>query len=287
MMFRQFTALVMALTLCLSTVSCGTNSSKVTQSQQPTTNSTPAAVNNTPAIADGRYPVQQASYDDADGTYSLTLLNTPPGTPPLYRVSNLQMARLTNEQIAQGEKSFLEVKDNTPVLYLTEDFKIDYIHNVTETRENPQTGQTETVVVRQESNFWSPFAGALAGQAIGSLLFRPQYYVPPVYQPGGLRGFGGYGNTYDGAVQRYRTNYNTSPAAVRNRETFRTTGGLRRTPSTTVRQPAPSTGTKSTGSGYGTSRLRTGPGSSTTRPRSGFGTSPGVRRAPTRSFRRR
>lgn len=281
MMFRQFTAVVMALTLCFTTVSCGGNSSQITQSQQPT-NNRPAVVNESPAIADGRYPVQQASYDDADGTYSLTLLNTPPGTPPLYRVSNLQMARLTDEQIAKGEKSYLEVKDNTPVLYLTEDFKIDYIHNVTETRENPQTGQVETVVIRQEPSFWSPFAGALAGQAIGSLLFRPQYYVPPVYQPGGLRGFGGYGSTYDGAVQRYRTTYNAPPAAVRNRESFRATGGLRRTPSTTVRQPAPSTGTKSTGSGYGTSRLRTGPGTSTTRPRSGFGT--GTRRAPSRSF---
>jgi len=50
--------------------------------------------------------------------------------------------------------------------------------------------------VRQEGgSFWAPFAGAAAGimgQAIGNALFRPQYYVPPVYQPGAsvLRGFG-------------------------------------------------------------------------------------------------
>jgi hypothetical protein len=285
-MFRQFTAIFIALTLCFTTVSCGTSSSKVTQPQQPTTNSSPAAVNDTPAIASGRYPVQQASYDDADGTYTLILLNTPAGTPPQYQVTNLQMARLTDEQIAKGEKSYLEVDGDTQVLYLTEDFKIEYVHNVTETIQNPQTGQTETVVVRQPSSFWSPFAGALAGQAIGSLLFRPQYYVPPAFSPGGMRGFGGYGNTYSGAVDRYRSNYNAPPAAVRNREVFRTTGGLRRTPSTGVRQPAPSTGTKSTGSGYGTSRLKTSPQPSA-RPRSGFGTSSGARRAPSRSFRRR
>ncbi|PSF36727.1 hypothetical protein C7H19_12190 [Aphanothece hegewaldii CCALA 016] len=283
-MFRQFTALLMALTLCFTTVSCGSNSSKVTQSQQPTTNSSPAV--NTPALANGRYPVQQATYNDADGTYSLMLLNTPPGTPPQHQVTNLQMARLTDEQIAQGEQTYLEVNGDTQVMYLTEDFKIEYIHNVTETRENPQTGQTETVVVRQQSNFWSPFAGALAGQAIGSLLFRPQYYVPPAFSPGGMTGFGGYGSTYNGAVERYRTTYNAPPAAVRNREVFRTTGGLR-TPSTTVRQPSPATGTRSTGSGYGTSRLKTGPSPSTTKPRSGFGTSSGARRTPSRSFRRR
>jgi hypothetical protein len=286
-MFRQFTAILVALTLCFTTVSCGSRSTQVTQPQQPTTNSSPAAVETSP-IASGRYPIQQASYDDADGTYTLMLLNTPAGTPPIFRATNLQMARLTDEQIAKGEKSYLEVNGDTQVMYLTEDFKIEYVHNVTQTQENPQTGQTETVVIRQESNFWSPFAGALAGQAIGSLLFRPQYYVPPIYQPGGImRGYGGFGNTYDGAVQRYRTTYNAPPAAVKNRESFRTTGSVRR-PSTGVNRPAPSNASKSTGSGYGTNRLRTtDKGSPSVRPRSGFGTSPGVRRAPSRSFRRR
>ncbi len=91
-------------------------------------------------------------------------------------------------------------------MYLTEDFKIEYVHTVTETQTNPQTGQTQTVVVRRESNFWTPFAGALAGQALGSLLFRPQYYVPPMYQPGGvMTGYGGYGNTYTQASERYQS----------------------------------------------------------------------------------
>jgi len=130
--------------------------------------------------------VQQATYDDGDGTYTLMLLNTPGGTSPLFRTTNLQMARLTEEDTAKGEKTAVEINGDQATLYMTEDFKIEYVHNVTEVRNNPQTGQQETVVIRQESSFWSPFFGAVAGQALGSLLFRPQYYVPPLYTPGGV-----------------------------------------------------------------------------------------------------
>jgi hypothetical protein len=187
------------------------------------------------------------------------LLNTPGGTAPTFETTNLQMARLTDEQIAQGEKTSVEINGDSAVMYLTEDFKIEYVHNVTQVQENPQTGQRETVVVRQESNFWSPFAGALAGQALGSLLFRPQFYVPPVYQTGRpLTGYGGFGSTYSGAVDQYRSAHNAPPPAVKNRQTLRTTGNIRRYPSgtsNTVRRPA-TTGNKSTGSGFGSSQLR-------------------------------
>jgi hypothetical protein len=196
------------------------------------------------------------------------------------------MARLTDEAISKGEKSYLEVKDGNPTLYLSEDFKIEYIHAVTETRDNPQTGQRETVVVRQESNFWTPFAGALAGQALGSLLFTPQYYVPPVYRPGVvLSGYGGYGSTYGGAVQQYQSRHNAPPPAVKNRQVLRTTGNLRKSsPQTTTNRSSDKSG-KSTGSGYGSSRLRNS-GSSQARPKSssGFGSS---RRSPSMRMRRR
>jgi len=36
-----------------------------------------------------------------------------------------------------------------PVLYLTEDFKIEYVHAVTETQTNPKQGNKKTVVVRR------------------------------------------------------------------------------------------------------------------------------------------
>lgn len=255
-MLRKLTTLFLTLTLCWTTVACGGSNETTPQARNV---SSPAAAPS--RIADGKYPVQQAEYDDGTGQYTLFLLNTPAGTPPEFRTENLQMARLTDEQIKAGEKSHLKVENGQPALYLTEDFKIQYTHNVTETQTNPQTGQQETVVVRRENNFWAPFAGAvagnIAGQAIGSLLFRPQYYVPPVYQPGTsvLRGYGGYGSSYGQAVNSYRTRYNAPPAAVRNRQNFRTTGRVR-TPSAGIRTPRINTGSRATGSGYGTNTLR-------------------------------
>jgi hypothetical protein len=278
-MLRKFTTLFIVLIFCWTAAACG-SSSKVEQSQLPADIQT--TTSNT-KIKDGRYPVQQASYDDADGTYSLMLLNN---NPPLYRTDKLQMARLTDKQVSQGEKPYLDVKGGEAVMYLTEDFKIEYIHNVSETRQNPNTGQVENVVVRQESNFWTPFAGALAGQALGSLLFSPQYYVPPRYSPGGvLRGYGGYGRSYGVAVEQYRNKHNAPPPAVKNRQILRTTGNLRRNPSNkAVNSPSPaSKSSKSSGSGFGSSRLKNS-GKSPTRSRSysNFGSS--RRSTPSRGF---
>lgn len=257
MMLRKLTTYLMALTFLGTAIGCGSPRTQTytNPAGNPNINTVRPAPNNN--LAQGQYPVQQATYNDADGEYSLMLLNTPPGSPPVYRTRDLQMARLTDEEISAGKKSYLNVDNNQAVLHLTEDFKIEYVHNVTETVPNPQTGQPQTVVVRQQSGFWAPFAGAVAGQAIGSLLFRPRYYMPPVYQPGIMTGYGGYGNTYNQAVQQYQTRYQTPPPAVRNRQVLRTTGRLR---SPTYNQPVrPSVrpnGNRSTGSGYGGSTLR-------------------------------
>lgn len=262
MMLRKLTIYLMALTFLWTATGCGSPRTQTSTNPagNPNINTVRPAPNNN--LAQGQYPVQQVTYNDADGEYSLMLLNTPPGSPPVYRTRDLQMARLTNEEISAGKKSYLNVENNQAVLHLTEDFKIEYVHNVTETVPNPQTGQPQTVVVRQQSGFWAPFAGAVAGQAIGSLLFRPQYYMPPVYQPGIMTGYGGYGNTYNQAVQQYQTRYRTPPPAVRNRQVLRTTGRLR---SPTYNQPVrPSVrpnGNRSTGSGYGGSTLRRSPNS--------------------------
>lgn len=277
-MLRKFVILLMSVTLCWTTLACSSPQTTSSQSRNP--GNAPASAR----LSDGKYPVQQATYNDVDGQYSLMVLNTPPGSPPVFSTTNLQMARLTEEEVAAGEKTYLKIDDNQPVMYLTEDFKIEYVHNVAETQTNPQTGQQETVIVRQQSSFWAPFAGALAGQALGSLLFRPQYYVPPVYQPGGiLTGYGGYGNTYNQAVDRYQTRYQAPPPAVSNRQALRTTGGLRNSSrrSTTGRNSANSS--KSTGSGFGSSNLRQSNKSGSSRSRrsnSSFGSS-GTRR---RSF---
>ncbi|BBD58851.1 hypothetical protein NIES2109_16300 [Nostoc sp. HK-01] len=280
---RKFTVVVLALSLCITTVACGGGEQTTPTGRNVSQTSTATR------LSDGQYQVQQATYDDSTGEYTLFLLNS---TPPTFTTENVQMARLTDEEIKAGKKSYLKVENGQPALYLTEDFKIEYVHNVTQTQNNPQTGQQETVVVRRENSFWSPFAGSLAGsiagQAIGSLLFRPQYYVPPVYQPGGvLTGFGGYGSTYDQAVSSYRSRYNAPPAAVRNRTAFRTTGNIRRTyPSgSNVRTTTPPrTTNRPSGSGFGSSELRPSGRSSTTRRNSGssFG-SGGRSRTPSRS----
>ncbi|MEH2458484.1 hypothetical protein [Nostoc sp.] len=268
---RKFTAVFLALSLCLTTVACG---------GQNQTNSSPKNVNqssNITKLSDGQYQIQQVTYDDVGGEYNLFLLNN---QPPTFATENLQMARLTDDEIKQGKKTYLKVEKGQPILYLTEDFKIEYVHNVTENKTNPQTGQQETVVVRRENSFWAPFAGSvagsLAGQAIGSMLFRPQYYVPPVYQSGqGLSGFGGYGGSYGQAVQNYQTRYNAPPAAVTNRTAFRNTGTIRRSypGNSTIRNtPRSTTGNnRPSGSGFGGSNLRPSGNSSTIRRNSGSG----------------
>lgn len=284
-MIRKFLIFSMTLGLSLTAFSC-TSSSLNYPSDSSSQVEEPAASPTTTQISDGSYPVQQATYDDSTGEYTLMLLNASPGAS-VFRATNLQMARLTDEEIGKGQKTYLKVENSQPALYLTEDFRIEYVHNVTENQVNPQTGQQETVVVRQESSFWTPFAGALAGQALGSLLFRPQYYMPPVYQPGVvLTGYGGYGRSYNQAVSSYQSRYKTAPAEVKNRQTFRTTGQVRRSPSTTS-SPKVNQGNRSTGSGYGTSTLRrsNNPSPSKVRGSGGFG-SGGVRRK-SGGFRRR
>lgn len=277
-MLRKLLILSMAMAMVWTTIGCGGGDSSLggPTGNQPRSERSAQSVAQT-RIADGQYPVQQATYNDADGEYTLMLLNTPAGGSPTYRAQNIPMARLTDDEVKAGKKSYLKVENGEPALYLTEDFKIEYVHNVTETRTDPQTGQPQTVVVRQESNFWTPFLGAFAGQALASYLFRPQYYVPPVYQPGvPLSGWGGYGSSYNQAVSSYRSRYNAPPAEVRNRQTFRTTGRLRSPaygqPSTQSPQRY-SGSNRSTGSGYGSSTLRRSNGTSPrySTPRSGFG----------------
>ncbi len=274
---RRLVVLSMVLILSFTTVGCGGITS-----EQPQTNST--ANQNRPAnsaIADGKYDVQQATYNDGDGEYTLFLLNTPPGTSATFRTDNLQMAQLTPEEISAAKPAYLQVQNKQAALHIPKDFKLEYVHNVVEQAQNPQSGQVEQRVVRQESNFWSPFAGALAGQVVGNLLFRPQYYVPPVYRSGGgLFGYGGYGSSYSQATSSYRQRYSSPPIAERNRTVYRST---RRTTSfTNPSRNSSSSNQRSTGSGFGSSNLRPSPSSGSYRrsPSSGFGSG----RSGSRSF---
>jgi hypothetical protein len=271
-MMRKFLVVSMSLALCLTSVGCG--GPTLGDTQPRSTNQTQPRQAES-KLAEGQYSIQQATFDDGSGEYTVLLRDTPPGVPSSFRTENLQLAQLTPEEVKSGQKGYLKVENGQPSLHIPEDFRIEYVHNVTENRTDPQTGQTETVVVRQEPNFWAPFAGALAGQAIGSLLFRPQYYVPPAYQPGvPLSGFGGYGSNYRQAVDRYQQRYQAPPVVERNRQVFRSTGRLGTRTNPTVRRPSVGSD-RPTGSGYGTSTLRRSNRSTPSRVNrpSGFGSS--------------
>lgn len=280
---------IMVVSLCWTTVACGGNQAQQ-RSDLPINNSSQANAQRT--LPDGKYELQQASYDDVTGDYRLFLFNA---NPPVLERDNIKMARLTPEEVENGQKSYLRVENGEYSLHLAEDFRIEYIHGVAETRNNPETGREERVIVRRESNFWTPFAGALAGQAIGSMLFQPQYYVPPTYQRGTtvLKGYGGYGSTYSQAVDRYRDRYQSSPPSVQNkRAQVRTTGTINNSTKTNTTRTRTNTSGKSTGSGVGTNTLKSNDSRNSTKTRtrksrgSGFGT--GTRsRSRSRGRRRR
>jgi hypothetical protein len=265
-MLRRLVIIFMALTLSITSVACGSgNEERSSQGQDRSTTSSVSNNTSQKPIADGKYPVQQATYNDANGEYTLMLLDTPAGTPPVYRSTNLQMARLTDEEVKASEKTYLKSEKGQVSLHMPEDFKVEYVHNVTQSQTNPQTGQKENVVIRQESSFWKPFAGAVAGQVAGQVIsnmfFRPQYYMPPQYNSGGMQGYGGYGSNYGQAVQSYQTRYNTQPPAVVNRTTLRTTGRLNNNSNfgrTNINNNTNRTveRNRSTGSGFGSSTLR-------------------------------
>ncbi|HEY9737257.1 MAG TPA: hypothetical protein V6D06_13275 [Trichocoleus sp.] len=278
-MIRKFSASLLALTLVWSSVACSSvEDYSTSQPTQPVPQETTVPVAAS-SITDGTYPVQQATYDDSSGEYSLVLLNTAPGQS-MFHAANLPLARLTDEEISAGKLSELRVENGQPALYLTPDFRIEYVHNVTETQVDPQTGQQEVVIVRREPSFWTPFAGALAGQAIGNLLFRPHYYMPPLYQPGvALVGYGGYGRNYTEAVSRYQSRYQAPPAEYRNRQ-FRASGRLRPATGTAPRVNA----NRPSGSGFGNSTLRRSTRRTERARPSGGGFGSSRRSAPRRSF---
>lgn len=280
-MMRKFLALSMSVALCWTTVGCGSSSLGDPARTETNRPATEARANR--SLPNGQYAVQQATFDDGSGEYTVLLRDTPAGVNSSFRTENLPLAQLTPEEVQAGQKAYLKSENGQVSLHIPEDFRIEYVHNVTENVTNPQTGRTETVVVRQEPNFWAPFAGAIAGQAIGSLLFRPQYYVPPVYRPGApLTGFGGYGSSYGQAVNRYQQRYQAPPAVERNRQVFRSTGRLG-SPSTRVNRPR-ITNDRPTGSGYGTSTLRRSNRSTPSRVNRPGGFGSGTRSRPRSSF---
>lgn len=205
-------------------------------------------VKTSPPLPAGSYEIQSIAYDDADDAYRVFLLNPPPGAKPLYTTTELQLARLTDEEIAAGTVAPRLVVDDAGVTgHLPTEFAIQYTHNEVEERNG------QTVVVQQRSSTWSPFMSAMAGMAIGNMLFSPRYYYPPPFVGGAMTGVGGSGATRAAAASSYTQQNGKAPQASR----LSTSGYAK----------APGKGMKSSGKGVGSSRLKT-PSKSTGMPRS-------------------
>jgi hypothetical protein len=218
--------------------------------EEPLERGTPVV--ESPALPPGSYDVQSIAYDDADGGWRVFLLSPPSGAKPVFTTTNLKLARLSDEDVAAGKtKARLDVDGDAPTARLPADFQVQYTHNVTEDR-----GGGQVVVVRQESTTWSPFVSAMAGAALGNMLFSPMYVYPPPYVGGALSGYGGYGASRMAAQSSFQQTHGALPQSAKLSQS-----GYSKRPSSML---------KSTGSGAGSSRLGSGK-STTSRPRSGFG----------------
>lgn len=219
-------SLLVAIALSGSLAACGNSTPTAQQNATQQTAGVQNAPNAMPAAA-GEYPVQQASYNNSTGEYTLMLLNAPPGMNP-YRVSNLQMAQLTEAALKAGKTSYLALTGNggQPVLYLQPSFKIEMLSGAPAANGGP-VGNTMQAGV--QPTYWQPMGGG--GELDIDLDFhQPYYYVPPPYRAGSvLTGYGGYGRTYERAASTYQQRYNAPPAPVQTRN-FRTTPNLRPSP---------------------------------------------------------
>ncbi len=158
----------------------------------------------------GDYPAQSVAYQGDHGIYELMLLNAPACVRQPIKLKSLRLARFADEKTTEKVKLSYDGEENS-TLYMAEDFQIAMTQTV-----------TENGVSRQQSGSWSPFltglaggvAGGIAGNMLGRALFnKPQHYTPPPMTPGNsqVRGYGGVGDTREGAVRSYQQNYAMRP----------------------------------------------------------------------------
>lgn len=166
-------------------------------------------------LTPGDYGVQTALYQGDHGQYELMILNAPACFHQPLKIKNLQLARIEGDEKGEKVKLTYGGAENA-TLYMAEDFQIKMVQTV-----------TENGVQKQQSGSWSPFVTGLAGAAVGAVagsmisraFNKPQYYTPPPMEAGKttLRGYGGVGDTREGAARSYQQNYanrpNVAPAA--------------------------------------------------------------------------
>ncbi len=181
----------------------------------------PLGCNPTKQVADscvltpGDYEVQNAVYKADNGVYELMVLGAPACFHQPLVLKNLQLARFETAEAKEKVKLSYGGEDSS-ILRMAEDFQIKMVQTV-----------TENGVHKEQVGSWSPFltglaggvaggvVGGVAGSMLGRALTKPQHYTPPPMEPGqtNLRGFGGAGDTRDGAIKSYQQKYSTSPQA--------------------------------------------------------------------------
>ena len=71
------------------------------------------------------------------------------------------MASLTEEEIQEGKTNYANINSDKASLHIKSDFKIEYVHNVTETQTNPQTGRQGSRHPGHSRSNWQPYCRRL------------------------------------------------------------------------------------------------------------------------------
>lgn len=163
--------------------------------------------------------VFKVSYNEAQGKYTIfhNAGSESKNLPNPLSVKNLQMAQIPNAKDANTEiakLNFSKTDGNcTPVLEMTQGYKIDLVAATTSSTENGQTATGSS----SSSSSWAPFLmGALVGNAVSNAMqpryAPPAYYLPPPASPqGGVVTGGVSGKTPDELNKKYESQYKQSP----------------------------------------------------------------------------
>ncbi len=163
--------------------------------------------------------VFKVSYNENQGKYTIfhSAANDNKNLPNPLNVKNIQMAQITKPQGSSAESAKLNFAKTdggcTPVLEMTEGYKIDLVAANGQTNANGET----VAGGGSSGSSWAPFLmGALVGNAVSNAMqpryAPPAYYLPPpASSQGGLVTGGVSGKTPDELNKKYENQYKQSP----------------------------------------------------------------------------
>ncbi len=163
--------------------------------------------------------VFKVSYNENQGKYTIfhSAGNESKSLPNPLNVKNIQMAQMAKPQGSSSETAKLNFAKAdggcTPVLELTEGYKIDLVAANAQTNANGET----VANTGSSGSSWAPFLmGALVGNAVSNAMqpryAPPAYYLPPpAASQGGLVTGGVSGKTPDELNKKYENQYKQSP----------------------------------------------------------------------------